>query len=97
MRVLGYGRWAIFRLLVYENVMAMGVGIILGIPMARITTTALAEFVRSELFYLPALIQPRAYGIAGGLVTVFVFLVMVAIWYRIKQLDLLESLSSRMT
>ncbi|MFO8060946.1 MAG: ABC transporter permease [Bacillota bacterium] len=97
MRVMGYDRKDVYRVILRENILAWIIGTILGVPVARGLTVLVSTMLQSEMFYFPAVVSPVAYAITAVLVTIFTASVMAAVWVRIKKLNLLEALSSRLT
>ncbi len=98
MRVLGYGRSSIFRIILHENILATVLGLLLGAPMGHATFLAVLEaFQRTEMIFLPMPFSPVSHLMSGAVVCCFVALVMGAVWVKVRNIDLLESLSSRMT
>jgi len=98
MRVLGYDRKSIYHIILHENILATIFGLILGAPMGHVTFVAVVEaFQRTEMIYLPVPFHPGSHVAATMLVCGFVALVMMAVRVKIRNLDLLEALSSRMT
>ncbi len=97
MRVLGYRQHEVYRVLLRENILAWIAGTILGVPLSRAMTLFLARSMQTEMFYFPTLIHPMSYAVTAALVTVFTAGIMAAVWVRVRGLNLLEALSSRLT
>ncbi len=98
MRVLGYDSKAVYRIVLHENVLATALGLLLGAPLGHMTIVAVIEaFQRTEMLYMPVPFHPVSHLFATALVCAFVAVVMGAVWFRIKNIDLLEALSARMT
>ncbi len=97
MRVLGYSQGEVYQALVRENILATAAGVILGIPLSRASVHLLVSMMQTEMFYLPPVINPGSYAIAGILVGIFTAVVMLAVRVRVHNLNLLEALSSRLT
>lgn len=97
LRVLGFSREEVYGLVLRENAVALLLGLLGGIPLGRSLTVLVAMGVNGELFYLPTGIKPGAYLITGFLVVFFTALVMGAVWLRVRRVNFLEALSSRLT
>lgn len=97
MRVMGYRRHEVYRVVLRENVIALLIGLAVGPPLGHGLFTIMARFISSDIFYMPAVVVPGSHLLAGVLVTAFTGLVLLAVWLRMKHLNLLEALSSRLT
>ncbi|NMA55202.1 MAG: ABC transporter permease [Firmicutes bacterium] len=99
LRVLGYFKPEIFRLIIRENAIATAAGLIIGAPLGKGIVVIMMNAVTGstpELFYFPATIKPSAYFIAAGLVIGFMILTLLAIGRKVNRLDFLQALSSRL-
>ncbi|MDK2856599.1 MAG: putative transport system permease protein [Bacillota bacterium] len=97
LRVLGFSREEVYGLILRENAMALLLGLIAGVPLGRMLAVWVASSTNSELFYLPLTVRPGTYVVTALLVVLFVALVMGVVWLRVRKVNFLEALSSRLT
>ncbi len=97
MRVLGYGRDQVYEVLRRENILASILGLLLGIPLGRVLTLGVSQAFQTDLFYLPEVFHPASYAVTTVLVVIYILIVMYAVRARVRSLNLLEALSTRMT
>ena len=95
LRVLGYTRTEIGRILLGEQgllmVLAIPFGLALGYGLSFLTSRALAR----DLIRLPLVIGPVSYTYAGGIVVVAGLLSGLVVMRRLAHMDLTEVLKSR--
>lgn len=97
MRVLGFGRRHILLMIAKENMASLCVGIILGIPLGHALCVLMSRYFSNEMYYLPEafLLWPH---IQCVLVTLLFFgLVMLALWYRVRRLQFMDALKTRIS
>lgn len=97
LRVLGFSREEVYGLILRENALALLLGLIAGVPLGRMVAVWVASSTNSELFYLPLTMRPGTYVITALIVLLFVALVMGTVWLRVRKVNFLEALSSRLT
>lgn len=97
LRVLGFSRAEIFSIVLRENLAALVVGTVLGVPLAHALWVVVARNFSTEMYYLPddALLLPHVWTL--GVTAAFFASVMLAIWYRVKRLRFLDALKIRIT
>ncbi|MGI6130137.1 MAG: ABC transporter permease, partial [bacterium] len=100
LRVLGFTQKEIFQLVTRENAIALVAGLIMGAPLGKTMVVLMINAVAGstgEMFYFPTAISPGAYLITAGLVTGFMVLTLAAVRQKVRRLNFLEALSSRLT
>lgn len=98
LRVMGLSRSEVFGLILRENVLALALGLVAGVPLAQVFVRAtLSVQEATELLWMPTDIQVRTYLLGGLLVLVFVALTLGALWMRVRKVNFLEAMSSRLT
>ncbi|HKM38929.1 MAG TPA: ABC transporter permease, partial [bacterium] len=100
LRVLGYSRTEIFRLIVRENSLALAMGLLAGAPLGKGMVVLMMTAVTGstpDLFYFPTTIKPSAYIIAAALVIGFMVLTLLAVGRKVGRLDFLEALATQLT
>lgn len=95
LRVMGFDRKEVGRILYFENILMGVVGLILGIPMGILICFNLVSAFDTELIRLPFHLEMRTFYISAALTMGFVFLSNLAIRHKIHHLDLVETLKER--
>jgi putative ABC transport system permease protein len=95
LRVLGFSRWEVSRILLKE----MGFLALAGIPLGWFTGYWLAWLasrgMQSELYQVPFLVEPATFARATMVVLVAVILSGAIVWRRVRHLDLIRVLKTR--
>lgn len=95
LRVLGFSRWEVSRILLKE----MGFLALTGIPLGWFTGYWLAWLasrgMQSELYQVPFLVEPATFARATVVVLIAVVLSGAIVWRRIRHLDLIRVLKTR--
>jgi putative ABC transport system permease protein len=95
LRVLGFSRGEIFRLLLRENNMITAAGLIAGIPLAGLFLRYSSDVFSTEQYTMRLQAAPVHYA-AGVLAAVlFVVLAQAATYRRIQKLDFMAALKNR--
>ncbi|WP_431266850.1 ABC transporter permease [Dankookia sp. P2] len=95
LRVLGFGRAEVARILLAELVIATIVAVPLGLPLAQAAVALILGSRDNESFDLPASISPATFGIAGLVVLGAAAASAAAVRRRIDRLDLVAALKAR--
>ena len=97
MRIMGFTKNEIFFITLRENVIMTLFGILIGIPMGMGLLNSMSEAFSSELYRMDPIINPSAYMTTALAVLVYVLFAQLATYSRIRRLDFIEALKSRMT
>jgi putative ABC transport system permease protein len=97
MRILGFTKKEIYRLITGENICITVVGIILGIPLARYFMYVIAVEFSSELFSFGFDVSFLTYVYTTLTVIIFMGISQFATYKKIKNLDFIEALKNRTT
>lgn len=95
LRVLGFTRAEVTRVLLAEIVLEAVVAIPLGLWLGTWLVRALIAMHTTEMFQIPAVIEPRSYVIAAGIVLGAVTASALIVRRRIDRLDLVGVLKTR--
>jgi putative ABC transport system permease protein len=95
LRVMGFDREEVGRILYYENILMGVIGLLLGMPMGTLICYNLVTAFDTEFIRLPFHLEPRTFVLAAVLTLMFVFLSNIAIRHKIHNLDLVETLKER--
>lgn len=97
LRVLGFSKGEIYKIVLKENNVITMTGILLGIPLGIGMTQASSALFTTELYSL-TLTPTFAIGITAAAVTIaFVILAQVATFRKISRLDFLQALKNRVS
>ncbi|BEP29565.1 ABC transporter permease [Helicovermis profundi] len=97
LRVMGFTKKEIFKTVLYENIIMVIVGIIIGIPLALNMGDSVGASMSSEVITLNAKAPPISYVYAGVLTIVFILLSQFATYEKIKKLNFIDALKNRMS
>ena len=95
LRVLGFTRSEVARILFGEFAVEIGLGIPIGLSLSHGIIGLIARFHSNESFQIPAVIEPRTYLIAAGVVVAAAAASAFIVRKRIDQLDLVAALKTR--
>jgi putative ABC transport system permease protein len=95
LRVLGFTLAEVGRILYHENFLLGILGVICGIPLGIGICQILVMAYDTELYRLPFHIDRESYVTAVLMTLFFVFLANLAVWRRIRRLDMIEVLKER--
>jgi len=95
LRVLGFTQREVGAILFNENFLTGALGIMLGIPMGMAMVWGMMHAFDMELFRFPFHIEPRTYAISAGLTTFFIVFANLAVRWKIRRLDMVETLKAR--
>lgn len=97
LRVLGFDKSEIFRMIVRENIVMAILGIIIGIPMGASMLGMMMASFSSELYTLKIASNPMVYVYTGLITLLFVFIAQLATYEKIHKLDFIDALKSRVS
>ncbi len=97
LRVLGYSKAEVFGLLVRENLLAIIMGLVVGLPMGYSMVALIVHYFSTELFSLPLKISPEAVAFAAAMTVGFSTITMLAVRVRVRRMGFLEALTSRLS
>jgi putative ABC transport system permease protein len=95
LRVLGFTRAEVAHILFDEFMIAVGVGISLGLALSYGIVAMITEFHANESFQIPAVIEPRTYAAAAVVVVAAAAASALIIRRQINRLDLVAVLKTR--
>ena len=97
MRVLGFTKQEIFKIILNENIVIGIAGILLGIPLAMWMGESMANMYSNEIYTMEATDAKIVYVFAGICTFIFIMLSQFATYEKIKRLDFLQALKSRIS
>jgi putative ABC transport system permease protein len=97
LQVMGFSKLEIFRMLLRENLVLSTIGILAGIPMSIAMMDSIMKQFSTDLYTLRIEWQPIMFIQAAFFTIVFVWIAEAATYRRIKNLDFIEALKTRMT
>ena len=95
LRVLGFTRGEVASILFGEFATAIALGIPIGLSLSHGAIGLIARFHSNESFQIPAVIGPRTYLIAAGVVLVAAAASALIVRGRVNQLDMVAALKTR--
>lgn len=95
LRVLGFEKGEVGRILYYENFVTGVMGLILGTPFGLWVCSILVNAYENELYRMPFHIQARTFWIANVATVCFIVMANLAVRRKINDLDLVEVLKAR--
>ena len=97
LRVMGFEKSQIYRLITRENWIMTGVGIILGMPLGYGMCIALVEAVSTEIYSIPAIIDLKTYLYSTIATIIFVTIAQLATVRKIHNLQFMDALKNRLS
>jgi putative ABC transport system permease protein len=95
LRVLGFTRGEVAGILFGEFAIEIAVGIPIGLALSRGIIGMIARFHSNESFQIPAVIEPRTYAIAAGVVLAAAMASAYIVRRRVDRLDMVAALKTR--
>ncbi len=95
LRVMGFTREEISRLLYQENVLLSCIGLVLGLPAGRWLCQRAVEAIDMDIMRMPFHLETSSYLYTVVLIALFVLLANLAVLRRISRLDLVAVLKQR--
>jgi putative ABC transport system permease protein len=97
LRVLGFDKKEVYRMITRENGLVSFFGIALGIPVGYGMCYGIATGVSNDLFTIPVIVTPGSYAITAAATLLFVSAAQLATIRKIYRLNLLDALKSRIS
>lgn len=97
LRVMGFDKNEIYKMITKENSMMTLLGIILGIPLGYSMCKGIATSLSTELYSIPLIIEPISYVITAIATAFFVILAQLATIRKIYHLNFMEALKNRIS
>lgn len=97
LRVMGFNKKQIYRMVTRENGLMAILGIILGIPFGYGICKALVTAVSTEIYSIPAILTPSTYVLSGIATLIYVGVAQLATIRKIHNLNLLDALKNRVS
>jgi putative ABC transport system permease protein len=95
LRVLGFSRAEVARILFGEFALEIGVGVPLGLAISQGIINLIAHFHSNESFQIPGVIGARTYAVSALIVIVSAFASAYVVRRRIDRLDMVSVLKTR--
>ncbi|MGF7059394.1 ABC transporter permease [Brassicibacter mesophilus] len=97
LRVMGFSKNEIFKIVSKENAIMTVAGIIFGIPLGQSMLTSLETVFSTEIYTIEMNPSLYSYIITAALTIVFVVLAQLATYKKINKLDFIEALKNRIS
>jgi putative ABC transport system permease protein len=97
LRVLGFHRKEIFRMITRENAIMSLIGILLGIPLGRWMMASMMDAMSTEVYSMPGTVSNKVVVQTAVAVVMFVTVAQLATFVKIRNLSFIEALKNRMT
>ncbi|MDW7671198.1 MAG: ABC transporter permease [Bacillota bacterium] len=97
LRVLGFHRKEIFRMITRENAIMSIIGIVLGIPLGRWMMASMMDAMSTEVYSMPGTVSNKVVMQTALAVVIFVTVAQLATFVKIRNLSFIEALKNRMT
>ena len=93
-RLLGFYDMELAMYVYRENILITGIGIVAGVFIGNILHQFVIETAEVDLIMFGRVVHPVSYLWGAGLTALFAVLVNVAMFYKLRQIDMVESLKS---
>jgi len=97
LRVLGFDKKDIFRLVTRENALMTVFGLILGMPLGYSMCKGIVDSVSTDMYTLPAIIDPYVYFYSAVATVIFVLVAQYATYKKIRNLNFIDALKNRIS
>lgn len=97
LRVMGFSKNEIFKVITKENAVMTIFGILIGIPLGSMMIGSLKTLYSTEIYTLEINPMPSDYVTTAILTIIFVALAQLATYKKIKKLDFIEALKNRIS
>ena len=97
LRVLGYSRQEIFRLLAGENLLLAALGLLLGVPLGWGLVKLMGLSFTTDLYTLTEPVSLTSLLLALGSTLLFVLLAQLITYRRIQRMDFIQALTTRIS
>lgn len=95
LRVLGFSQSEVGRILFNENFVTGALGLMAGVPMGIAMVRGMMNAFNTDLFRFPFYIAPTTYAMAMAMTVGYIVITNVAVRFKIRRLDLVETLKAR--
>ncbi|MCI8464727.1 MAG: ABC transporter permease [Lachnospiraceae bacterium] len=93
-RLLGFYDMELAMYVYRENILLTGIGIVAGVFLGNLLHRFVIETVEVDLIMFGRVVHPVSYLWGAGLTVLFAVLVNVTMFYKLRQIDMVESLKS---
>jgi putative ABC transport system permease protein len=97
LRVLGFDKKEIYKMITKENSIITFLGILLGIPLGYSMCQGIAVSLSTDIYTIPLIIEPLSYVITALATVCFVALAQLATIRKIYHLNFMEALKNRIS
>ncbi len=97
MRVMGFSKYEIFKMITRETLVLAILGILVGMPMGQIMMGSLYSSFNNDLYTFKFIVTPQSHLKTALLTAVFVSISVVATYEKIHRLNFIDALKNRMT
>ncbi len=97
LRVMGFDKKEVFKIVTRENSLLAICSVLLGIPLGMAMISGMAKSFSSEMITLPSFYSPKIFVIAAVATVVYVIIAQFATRTKIFNLDFIEALKSRIS
>ncbi|QUH19160.1 ABC transporter permease [Alkaliphilus sp. B6464] len=97
LRVMGFDKKEIYKLVSRENGLMTLFGIVLGVPIGYGMCVGIVSAVSTDLFSIPVIIKPSSYIITAVATIIFVTIAQLATIRKIHNLNFIDALKSRVS
>lgn len=97
LRIMGFSKKEIFKLINKENIIMTIIGIIIGIPLGKQMAQLVVDSFSTEIYTLEVFLGIESYLISGIITIIFVVLAQLLTLKKINSIDFIEALKNRMT
>lgn len=97
LRVMGFDKKDIYRMVGKENFLITGLAILVGIPLGWGMIAGLAQAYNTEMYTIPMIVSPKIFVYAALATIIFVIIAQLAARKRIYNLNFIDALKSRIS
>ncbi len=97
LRVMGFDKKDVYRLVGKENFFITGLAILLGIPLGLGLISSLVQAYRTEMYTIPLMVSPKIFVYAALATIFFVVIAQLAARKKIYNLNFIDALKSRIS
>ncbi|AKL96301.1 ABC transport system permease protein [Clostridium aceticum] len=97
LRVMGFDKKEIYKMISRENTLMTFIGILVGIPVGYGMCAGIVSALSTDLFSIPLIINPSSYFFTAMATIVFVVIAQLATMRKIYRLNFMEALKNRIS
>jgi putative ABC transport system permease protein len=97
MRVMGFNKYEIFKMITRETLVIAVLGILVGMPMGQAMMSSLYSSFNNDLYTFKFIVTPQSHLKTALMTTVFVAVSVFATYEKIHRLNFIDALKNRMT